>query len=144
MHVRTYCIKPCVQMFLNSNIVGNRSDTQEQEMKVLRLWVETLSTFVSVSLCKYLSAMQTIPASGFMWLFTGSGPFNIEAWDNVCYKTVPLLGYLLSLLHRNVQKIETLWRLQSEASKREERGRNTHTHTHTHTEKEGGESCVWV
>lgn len=53
-------------MFLNSSVVGNRSDTQEQEMKVLRLRVETLSTSVSVSLCKYLSAMQTVPASGFM------------------------------------------------------------------------------
>lgn len=84
--------------------------------------------------------MHTALASGFMWLFTGSGCFNIEAWYGVCYKTVPLLGYLLSLLHRNVQKLRPCkdFRVGHPREKRE-------VEKHRKKEREGErESCMSV
>lgn len=88
---------------------------------------------MSVGLHKHFPAMQAALSPGFMCLFTGSGAFNTEVWDSVCYKTVPLLGYLLSLLHRNVQKLRP--REDFRASHPRER-REVETHTHTHRDRE--------
>lgn len=65
-----------------------------------------LTLFALVSVRKF--AIISLPCRRFFHLgfsvFIRRGAFNIEAWDSVCYKAVPPLGYTLSLLHRNAQK----------------------------------------
>lgn len=55
-----------------------------------------------------------------------------------CYKTVSLLGYLLSLLCWNVQKLRPCADFKGWAWKREDRGRDAHTQR-----QEKKESVVW-
>lgn len=72
----------------------------------------------------------------------GVSAFNIEAWISVCYKTVPLLGYLLSLLHRNLQKSRPCRDFRV-GHPRKKRGRNTCTEK-KERKRRASVKCAWV